>query len=485
MGLENVRASSFLDRAAAQRFSYNLPMARRAEFWGKPVEKAKKKKQRPQIAGDAPPVAASPSAPLQPQPPPQPAPAASPVEPSLLEWWPADFGLPEEARTDPSPTPAATITQGPLVANRAAMLDHLDWLFAHLRGGEFGDGLVEIAYDGDDRRPSKARLFGLNDLEAAASFAARENGQGSNLYVGVALKKPETPRAERTFASDFYVGGAIPCDIDEDADATNAKLDAIATAGVVVTTGTIPELRQQKWYRLKEPCKDAALFANAFERLVKHVGGDKSALGAGRIMRLAGSVSYPKTEKMARGYVRELTRLIIDPDAAPVEIERFAELPISAAPSGAKAPFEPRRAPKMGGDFFTNVNDAALADLGAWVPEIFGDDAKPQRTGGWRVSSKALERDLEEDLSLHPDGIKDFGVHDMGDPREGKRSPIDIVIEHQKNSVAERCGALALPAIADRPTLSRLARPDRRRVQTRGGPASGRDFRPMAEISPP
>ena len=40
-----------------------------------------------------------------------------------------------------------------------------------------------------------------------------------------------------------------------------------------------------------------------------------------------------------------------------------------------------------------------------------------------------MGRDLEEDLSIHPSGIKDFGVHDLGDERQGKRSPLDVVME--------------------------------------------------------
>jgi RecA-family ATPase len=50
-------------------------------------------------------------------------------------------------------------------------------------------------------------------------------------------------------------------------------------------------------------------------------------------------------------------------------------------------------------------------------------------TGAYRISSKVLGRDLEEDLSIAPTGIKDFGVHDMGDPRHGGRTPIDLLME--------------------------------------------------------
>src|SRR5262249_8871431 len=50
-------------------------------------------------------------------------------------------------------------------------------------------------------------------------------------------------------------------------------------------------------------------------------------------------------------------------------------------------------------------------------------------TGAYRVSSKALGRDLEEDLSIHPTGIVDFGVADQGDAYHGGRTPIDIIME--------------------------------------------------------
>jgi hypothetical protein len=81
-------------------------------------------------------------------------------------------------------------------------------------------------------------------------------------------------------------------------------------------------------------------------------------------------------------------------------------------------------------DFFTAVKRLALQNLGAWVPAIF-PRARPQSgTGAYRIRSKALGRNLEEDLSIAPNGIVDFGVHDMGDPREGKRTAIDIVMEY-------------------------------------------------------
>lgn len=104
-------------------------------------------------------------------------------------------------------------------------------------------------------------------------------------------------------------------------------------------------------------------------------------------------------------------------------------------PSFASPPFDP---PKRGtialalgsSSFFRTANNLAMQNLSRWVPDLFGSMAIFQPgTGAWRVSSKNLGRNLQEDLSIAPSGIMDFGQHDMGDPRLGKRTPIDIALE--------------------------------------------------------
>ena len=113
---------------------------------------------------------------------------------------------------------------------------------------------------------------------------------------------------------------------------------------------------------------------------------------------------------------------------------RRRQCSISAAPVCASPPGE--FAPT--GDIFTDVNTLALQNLTAWVPALFGEAAVARSSAeqGYRVSSEALGRDLQEDLSLHPNGCKDFGLHDQNDERCGKRSPIDVVMQW-----SERYGA--------------------------------------------
>lgn len=73
-------------------------------------------------------------------------------------------------------------------------------------------------------------------------------------------------------------------------------------------------------------------------------------------------------------------------------------------------------------------NQRALELRDIWVKKVFPSAIKSDDT--WRVSSKSLGRDLEEDISIHPTGIKDFGVHDLGDARGGNRTPTELVAEH-------------------------------------------------------
>jgi hypothetical protein len=91
-------------------------------------------------------------------------------------------------------------------------------------------------------------------------------------------------------------------------------------------------------------------------------------------------------------------------------------------------PKQPLAAPRSS-TFFRSVNDAALRDLSGWVPFLFPSAKFQPGTGAYRISSQTLGRNLEEDLSIAPNGIVDFGIADQGDGRAGKRTPIDIAAE--------------------------------------------------------
>jgi hypothetical protein len=113
--------------------------------------------------------------------------------------------------------------------------------------------------------------------------------------------------------------------------------------------------------------------------------------------------------------------------------------PKTEAALRARVPAEPPKGNGHAGDDeseWSKLNTEALEHLDLWVPDLFGSKAKRGRLG-YRVSSKSLGRKLEEDLSLTPQGCKDWGVHDLGDERQGKRSPIDVVMEHGGKTFSE------------------------------------------------
>ena len=57
------------------------------------------------------------------------------------------------------------------------------------------------------------------------------------------------------------------------------------------------------------------------------------------------------------------------------------------------------------------------------MQQVFPDAEHQPATGAWRISSAGLGRPLEEDISIHPEGVWDFG-------EEVPQSPIDLVITH-------------------------------------------------------
>lgn len=113
---------------------------------------------------------------------------------------------------------------------------------------------------------------------------------------------------------------------------------------------------------------------------------------------------------------------------APLTLDALMEHIKASAPDITPGQAAPATASRT--DFVGRTGHAALERLGEWVPELFPTATFHKATGAYRVTSEDLGRELEEDLSIAPTGIIDFGLHDMGDPRNGKRTAVDIVLEY-------------------------------------------------------
>lgn len=258
-----------------------------------------------------------------------------------------------------------------------------------------------------------------------------------NTYFSVSALKPDDKGSKRrkTNFSRLY------CVVLDDA----APLAGIEPTWVLETSHPAPAPKTQVGYRLTDPVADSGIADRLHHALgaAGHLSIDKSGNNPVRYVRLpVGSNTKHNPPHRHRLITWSPdTRVTLDDLIAALRLDRDA---IINEPVG-----EPRQAHQThrtatgsgsGGGFFRALNDAALGNLAAWVPEIF-PRAKPYQ-GGFRVASKDLGRRLEEDLSLLPDGIWDFG-------EEIGQTAIDVVlawtdIRREAEAAKWLCGRLGI-----------------------------------------
>ena len=210
----------------------------------------------------------------------------------------------------------------------------------------YPDAWIEIAYAnpaaGGGLRA--AEQFSAFDLEAAGDFAERKNRKGFNVYVGVALRQGETPSTSNGRASGENVLTACRAWTDFDGEGDAARVEAILKdkdiqAAEVVTTGTIPYRRFQVHFELLgkpsedglDPGNPTADELTAVNTALKELLGGDDVQNADRVMRLAGTVSYPSPGKVERGYVPELVRLRVMDTSRAYHVAELIELATGAA----------------------------------------------------------------------------------------------------------------------------------------------------------
>lgn len=185
-------------------------------------------------------------------------------------------------------------------------------IYAHISAiaGDSTDGLIEIAYTpAESRAVNQAKFFAVSDIDKAADYAASINAtEGVNVYIGAALRDPNTAPFSRSDAEDFYKSYYAWADLD-DADAAKNARDKYKDLppSFVVVTGRTPDLRAQVWWRLAAHVADKPALKNALAHVCSALDGDKSVVDPARVMRLAGSIAWPKKE----GRIPEQTELII------------------------------------------------------------------------------------------------------------------------------------------------------------------------------
>jgi RecA-family ATPase len=208
------------------------------------------------------------------------------------------------------------VVQPILRPNAELMLAHLDHLFGGFLDG-YHEGLIELAWT--DTRPNEggkyslrhARLFGTDQMHELIEEAVRLNSQPMcNVYIGAALRKPETAPFGRAADADAYVLTCAYVDLDDPGAALAAKdIYGKAKPTMIVVTGRDPHVRAQMWWRLEEPLADPAQWPALLKGMAAAMKGDSTVTNPARVMRLAGSVAWPVKEGRHRVEVTEIAPL--------------------------------------------------------------------------------------------------------------------------------------------------------------------------------
>lgn len=185
----------------------------------------------------------------------------------------------------------------------SAMTQHVEHLFGGFLDG-YHEGKIELAWT--DNKPDEAgryRLknaawFGTDQLDELVTEAARLNAiPYTNVYIGAALRNPDTAPFGRSKDSDAWALTALYVDLDDEGASVKAKdIYGDLKPTMVVVTGREPHTRAQCWWRLDEPLTDASTWPNYLRGMAAKLNGDSTVTNPGRVMRLAGSIAWPVKE---------------------------------------------------------------------------------------------------------------------------------------------------------------------------------------------
>lgn len=278
-----------------------------------------------------------------------------------------------------------------LAPNPEHIAQHLQLLFGNAR--EYDDGLIEIAVN--TGRGWLGQLYNTHEIDEAVRYAARKNAERCNVYVGVALRDPDTPMVGRASDTDHYATTVVGGDLD------TAEASALAVERVkrlppsfIVCTGKHPHTRLQPFWILNEAITDPEQHRAIFGGIADSLDGDRVVTNPSRIMRLAGTIAWPTkpgripeitsiaaygtriytAEQVARAYPASDKIHPIDTSRKNEPIERVASGPLGL---GAEQITDGREA---------YMRDTILAVLIQWIgengatptPEELFDAAWPQ-----------------------------------------------------------------------------------------------------------
>tara|TARA_R110000851_G_scaffold307832_3_gene466538 strand:- start:2288 stop:4480 length:2193 start_codon:yes stop_codon:yes gene_type:complete len=199
-----------------------------------------------------------------------------------------------------------------------------------------GQPLIEIRSISTTGSANAAR-FALKNIDDAVQHAQAMNAAKQNIYMCINPIDPITDIPAGQAAKDTDILAAFYCFAD--ADTAGAMENILSFAGpkftMSIKTGTTPFARGHVYWQLEEPVQNLQAWREVQKSIAASLQTDPAVVNPSRIMRVAGTVSWPNQKKQDKGYVPELvtmrTEFSTDRDA--VEFERMMRaFPKSSAP---------------------------------------------------------------------------------------------------------------------------------------------------------
>lgn len=202
-----------------------------------------------------------------------------------------------------------------LVPDKDAIRADLEWMTR--RWSELGQRCqFEVRALGDGTQPQTFK-FTADRIDEAVDIITDMNARERNIYV------------TRNPLRDGYNGSATDADVVAacylwaDCDTAESSQAARVFDGpkwtAAVITGRTPSVRVHTYWELDQPMTDLATWRSLQERIAARLGSDRVVVNPSRIMRVAGTISWPPANKVARGYVPCVAEIKTDfPDRIPV-----------------------------------------------------------------------------------------------------------------------------------------------------------------------
>jgi hypothetical protein len=251
--------------------------------------------------------------------------------------------------TKPFSSADAEQNSSPLKANIVDINKHLYALFPPEYVNNFPSAWIEIAYCKPSEKPNQAEWFSVFDLQRAGEFAEEMNNDGHNVYVGAAFRAGDKPPSGR--ANDCYVINASHAWIDYEDEGDDDRIAGIVgekdlRPSFIVTTGMTPYPRRHLYFKLDGGASAEKVRA-ANMSLIKLFDSDASVKNPSRVMRLAGTVSYPSPDKIGRGYNIEPVTFRAVPSSPSYSTEHIIGLTANAgSSSGSTGDGERKKGPR-------------------------------------------------------------------------------------------------------------------------------------------